>query len=909
MKVNEHRKGGVNGNFYDTNNRTIMLCSTGSIIVILQSWKTNPMKHKSLLVFSILFVIVEMAFAGNLGRIKKLLEKGDFEKAEKAIQKEMEKNPTNPGNLYFQSVLFLKDDYSSYNIDSAQYYWQQAQTIFDSTKTETVKELQEVGLDQSGFQLLFNRISAAAYARTTTEMSVIGFESFLKTYKESKEADRALFIRDSLAYDIATIINTWQSYKNYYETYPESSFIAQARINYQNLIFESYTEDGSVEGYIRFLNDHPTSPYRQQAEQIIFDLKTAKYRSSDYKWFLEQYPNSKLAKKINDILYYKALDENPSSLEWAIKHHVNPDSLRRIETVRARPLIPIYDQGKFGFMDLNGTDILAPSYSAIAASYVCGNVSSEWLEVKVGGKQKIVNRLGDVIYDDYLSLYQVNNTTYLLKGDKSLLYHASGFAISQKNIEAAISLNNGWISYQQGYDWGLMLPNGTELTAPEYSSIKVFDSLVILEKDGLFAIVKAENLLNQDVEILFVYDDYEFANDSLLFVYNEDQEGLFDLQLNPVYPLSSVRIHVENGFIYLENKDGIEIINSGGLTVSNGSIEDILINAGWLAIQSDSLWTLISRNISDSLRREGLDSVRLMGKRCAYIETGSMASLLFDNGIERKLKNNFELSLLKPSKSKNNVSYLLINKGMQLEVLSMDGVMMFGGKYKAIMAFSDSTFRVTSGSKMGLMDKKGKELLRAKYDLIDEQDGMVFLLQDAKIGGFDLRYGAIISSKYEARIERIDSGLYKVKTAGKQGIIDARENFRVSPNYDELLLWNDTSLWVRSGEIWSLVSMENESLITDIKSLKPWIEVGDEQLLIAFGEDGYGLYSDQRGEILSMQYNEIINVGTSETPVFFAEQHLKAASLFVVTYFDFEGNTIRSQAYRPEEYDQIYCDK
>ncbi len=57
------------------------------------------------------------------------------------------------------------------------------------------------------------------------------------------------------------------------------------------------------------------------------------------------------------------------------------------------------------------------------------------------------------------------------------------------------------------------------------------------------------------------------------------------------------------------------------------------------------------------------------------------------------------------------------------------------------------------------MNTKGKEVLPFKYEVIDEKNGLVFLLQDGKIGCLDLNNGVLLPSEYETRIQTFESVL------------------------------------------------------------------------------------------------------------------------------------------------------
>jgi hypothetical protein len=56
-----------------------------------------------------------------------------------------------------------------------------------------------------------------------------------------------------------------------------------------------------------------------------------------------------------------------------------------------------------------------------------------------------------------------------------------------------------------------------------------------------------------------------------------------------------------------------------------------------------------------------------------------------------------------------------------------------------------------------------------------------------------------------------------------------------------------------------------------------------------------------------MTFSDIVNVGSSEIPLYFTEKHVEEASLFVVIYYTHQGVMLRKEVYEQEDYDKIYC--
>ena len=70
---------------------------------------------------------------------------------------------------------------------------------------------------------------------------------------------------------------------------------------------------------------------------------------------------------------------------------------------------------------------------------------------------------------------------------------------------------------------------------------------------------------------------------------------------------------------------------------------------------------------------------------------------------------------------------------------------------------------------------------------------------------------------------------------------------------------------------------------------------------------GYGLLDNREGVQLNPGFNDIINLGTAEEPVFFTEKYIPEADYFVVIYYNQKMEVIRKQVFDSGNYDQVYC--
>ena len=111
--------------------------------------------------------------------------------------------------------------------------------------------------------------------------------------------------------------------------------------------------------------------------------------------------------------------------------------------------------------------------------------------------------------------------------------------------------------------------------------------------------------------------------------------------------------------------------------------------------------------------------------------------------------------------------------------------------------------------------------------------------------------------------------------------------------------------------------IEQEWLLHDIATEEPLYEGIEEyafledseteKRILVTKESGKGIYSSTRGELIESTYDDIKVLGTSETPLYFAVKIVEEANIYVVIYFDADGNKLFTLTYQQDQYFDIAC--
>ncbi|EAK5841973.1 WG repeat-containing protein, partial [Campylobacter jejuni] len=149
-------------------------------------------------------------------------------------------------------------------------------------------------------------------------------------------------------------------------------------------------------------------------------------------------------------------------------------------------------------------------------------------------------------------------------------------------------------------------------------------------------------------------------------------------------------------------------------------------------------------------------------------------------------------------------------------------------KYDDVDDFREGLAGVNLNRKWGFIDKKGKIIIKAKYDFIDDKDdemvmfgskhglylllfkenilgcfheGLALARINKKYGFIDKNENLVIEAKYD-EVEDFDKGLAIAKLDGKSGLLDKNGRVIVDFLYEKILVVNkDIIILVKNNEI------------------------------------------------------------------------------------------------------------
>lgn len=846
-------------------------------------------------VFTVLLIVVVFS---NLDRIRNALEKNDFDKSLKLIQKGLEKEPDNPGLNYYKAVLYNTKIFKGYHLDSARIYIKKSRDGYNSSSEELRESLADDAITKHIIDSLDALIQLQFYRLAIENISLPKIDSFKLLYPGSAYESILEFKKDSILFVKATENNTVEAFQTYIKQRPTSIYIDEAD-SIMNYLAYKKVNNNDLKRYYEFIRDFPESPYRKDAEKFILKNSTRINSREEYMDFLEIARTPIWRKLACDILFYK----NPTD-RAILQHHPEKDSILKVLN-HPYGVFPIVQERKVGFVDLNGSMVIKPYWDAIGMQSKCELITSDWIYVVKNNTGFIINKSGELILSQVSEFRDLGSGLAMVKKQNSwFLFHKNGYPLLDEPISDAEVIDGKWVKVKKENQWGLISFLGYLIARFEYDNIHKKGPLWAFEKEGLIALETTEyihnNLDEKGLVLEFKFEEIELVGEKYILGFKRDMECLLDTSLNFLIPWGKYEINPDDQSWYTRSEKGYKLI-------INNYIEDkfydyLESNDGWVAVKTEIDWILIPKR--KKLPTRGYDSLKLINDFAAVTMVGGDEQILF---LNKKTINKTEASTIKTFQLKDDF-FLLKDNGFQT-LYDSAGNEVFRKKLDEARFINDSLLIVEYRGKQGIISLNGEYLIELQYDFLEPDNDLILILDDGKIGTYDLQNQLLIPPEYEQKISRMGK-YYRTAIDSRVGILDSLGDASIVPfDYEDIVMWNDTSFLVRNGDRFDILATDGEILQDGLESMGKIYSKENDEIWMFLKDGKYGLISNTKGMILKPEFTDIINIGDNTTPVFFADQNLYTAKYHVVSYINKEGELIVSQAYKREDYDLILCDE
>lgn len=866
------------------------------------------------LVIGVIFVLIALQGRGQVMPERaaiRSMEKKRWQKAEVQLRKSIAKDSVNAIARYYLSGYFFAADNPFFNLDSAYAYSLQSLRDFEKSGIRQREKVKRISLDSGSFVELRERIDSAAFEHARTENTEEAYIRFLEKYTWAAQRDEAVLLRNEIAYLDALKTNTYQAFYDFLEKYPLAARAGEAREKYNKLLFETSTKDRRLQSYEKFLRDHPETPFREEVERNIFELFTLSGEVERYLSFINAYPNSSQQRKAVNILYH--LFEEKEDTEWPGIFH--SDSLQNILKLQKGYIVPVLHNGKFGFMDNGGLEIIPATIGDLSDDYKCGNITEDVIVLpdRILALDKSVVYRGKVDAVDDMGSGFLKLTT----GPCSPVIHKSGFFI-ETCAEDARLIGGRFIGLKKNGSWSLSAFTGKRILHGPWQDMMLNNGVLALKKNDRWSLVTLSQLpeiIYRDNDPAPEYDDVRFTDNGFIWVKANNEQGILNLSLEEIVkPALHDLTPAFFGFV-ARSTEGVRFYDTKGKPTSH--FENAELHEPWVKVTVKGASFLFDINQGELISR-GYDSIRFAGPFVVgrYLDS---ARVYFTNKIQHDLSQPFKVEFV-PGKDTTAFLAISVSETVTLRrtkttivntaLYSKDGKKLFSGEYDRIQYAGEGLFIVHKKEKKGLVDMTGKIVIPVEYDAIGSVvNNVISLLKSMRFGLYNISKNKLIKPRYDKNLVPYNDRLIAAYRNGKYTLVDWDEKEKISSTYEEITFWNDSTAMVRKNQKWALLNIHTEnSFLSDLEDVKLIRDFPDEKIAIIRQNGAYGVMSSTRGIVIPVTFTDIINIGSRDEPLYFTEKHISEADVFVVIYYDKTGKFLRKEVYQEaEDYEKIYC--
>ena len=826
------------------------------------------------------------------------IQKKKWDRAKGQLRKSMRKDSVNAAAHYVLSLYFFSTDNPEFQIDSAYRSNQNALRNFSLSGSRDRERMKRFPLDSNILIALRERIDSAAFARAKRIHTEEAYLRFLADFRFAAQRHQAEELRDEVAYMDALKENTYQAFYQYILKYPASNRIADATHKYDKLVFESKTKDKRLQSYEAFLLEHPGTPYRKMIEQQIFEIITASGEPQTFRLFLERYPASGLRQKAMNILYH-LLDEEVELADtfWT-------DSIRNVQQLRHRYLVPFMRDGKFGFMDKSGLEIINPVGEEIDESYRCGNIREDIVVMD----DRILSRSGAIIFTGTIDAIDDIGGGFITVQSGTCLFtiHKTGFRVGDC-AEDVRMLNDRFIAFKKENRWSLYTLAGRMLVSSEWDDIAAIQNVFVFRKGKKSRLITLQDLARvadqQKLKLSDELDEVKGWPHDLIWVKTGEYQGALDQTLEARIRLDKHELHtIPQGVLSKSNAGYIFFTPSGEESLS---FPEVRYNETWIAVKKDH-WHIFDP-IALSTISSAFDTISFTGPFAVAAQKDSIRVYVSAKDY-LIFPATFRVEFIP---GKDSTSFLMVDDGERKTLYTMRGKKLCTVVYDKIEYAGTGIFIVSKKEKKGLITSDGKPLLPVEYDAIGSVSNTVItVLRSMKFGLFDPVTRKLIKPHYDKNLSRYDQSYITAFKDGFYAFVGWDDKPQSAFEFEEIRYWNDTTALVKRNFQWQFYHIKGKKTILEkIKNYKLIKDTPEEKIAIVSVENSFGVESSVRGEIIPPTFSDIVNLGSQEEPLYFTEKHVEEASIFVVIYYDKDGKLLRRQVCEIEDYERLYCAK
>jgi len=650
--------------------------------------------------------VLSTTFVLQAGRIEKAfvsLDKQDYFKAKELFYKSLKTQEA--VSTYGLAIIFHRTKNPFYSLDSAYFYINRAYELYPLLK-KNPKQRFRMYIDQYKIDSVRQSISTTFFTIAKEEHSIEGYQSFINKHTWAKEIERAVFLRDSLAFENIRQQNNSIAYASYISDYPSSEFIDQAYSLLMKTQYEETTSPQTLESYELFLLAFPDNPYIKEAELAIYNLVTLPNTIESLATFLEKYPNNHKRMVAWDRLYnLNMYDYSAESIRQFSKKYPNYPNAEKLETDLTfidMQLYPYLQNGKYGFMDSMGVSVIDAIYSSVSPF-------KEGLSlVSIDDKYGYINKKGEVIIDFLYSGGQdfEQGRAIIKRYERLGMIDRTGTTVFEPEFEELDNLSDGLILGMREKVYAYYDANGNKVTSERFNEAFPFvNGRAKVEENGLQAYINKKG----EYIVMPAFEEIEFFSESLLVFGNKYTFGLMTPQCQIVVPNKYEKIgQLSEGFAIVVLDGRLGYINEYGQEVISPQFDLIPNYLSRSQFKNGS--AVVAKN-----KNYGI--INTLGKEIIPLKNEDIGKWTDLIAVKRKGKWGF------------------VNQANRIIIAT---------QFDFAESFVENTALIQEMSLSGVINRSGNKIIETAYSNIERTINNYFIVNNGALYGVANEYGEVV---------------------------------------------------------------------------------------------------------------------------------------------------------------------
>jgi hypothetical protein len=259
-------------------------------------------------------------------------------------------------------------------------------------------------------------------------------------------------------------------------------------------------------------------------------------------------------------------------------------------------------------------------------------------------------------------------------------------------------------------------------------------------------------------------------------------------------------------------------------------------------------------------------------------------------------------------RSKDSIVFILISsKSKTTVLLASNFKKLFITPFHDIEPLLKNIFLIREMDKQGLLNEKGKIILKPEYHAILFSDGIFSLLKDKKFGSYNPSSKKILKPTYDSNLKRYGKWIIARKGT-KLGFLTFEGKGQTGFDFDEINFWSDTVALILKGGKNSLYSISTgKNIVENITAFQAFELDSGEQLALFRQNSLYGLLGKKSGVIIEPEFEELTYQTINNVLILIGVKQNQEGMLEVV-YFQSSGKVIRKQILSKEIGYSLLCD-